>query len=93
MSTSRVLSYGGTGASLFVRDGGKNITGSEAKAIYDAADFICTSALKDGRGDWLIRATKGGGNTIPHRQNGQYDYLAEECERLAGRGELTILYC
>lgn len=93
MSTSRVLNYGGSGGSLFVKDGDRTITGAEAKQIFNTADFVCLSAFKDGRGEWIIHAKNGGGNTIQHRRNGQYDYLANECERLAGRDGLTILYC
>lgn len=99
MPSSSLYHCGGTGSSLFVQrrrsDGGfePKITGDTAQRIHDNADVSCVSAFSQGRGEWIIHVRTGAGKTIPHRQNGEYDYLVEECERLVGRGNLTILYC
>jgi len=69
-------------------------TGEEAERIHASADFICTSCYRrDGDHTWIIHnQADGSTHTIPLYEPGQYEYLAEECEKIAGKDGLTILF-
>ena len=95
---STLYSYGSTGPSMFVRmrlpnESPEKIRGEEAKRIHDSADFICVSALGGFKNEWILHHKFSGPGTIPHRQTGDYAYLVAECEKIANRSDLIILYC
>ncbi len=96
--TSKVYAYGGSGESLYVSERlpsrqSDNTTGVAAKMIHDSADFICVSSCSRDDNKWFVHPKTGGEVVIPLLQTGDYSHLMAECEKIAGRSGLVVLFC